>query len=138
MFVQTDRSPQVQHHSPVPATIEWIPFDYVFQRFRQRLEGLSDAEYLWEPAPRCWSLDVTADGRHRAHRERPEPDRPPLTTIAWRMAHVGDLLRQERNWRWLGRPPLLSDADIDHPASAAGGIAYVTDSTRPGPAWSPR
>jgi hypothetical protein len=74
------------------APAEWIPVDYVFERFRQRLDGLSDAEYLWRPVPACWSLDATGDGRHRAHRQHPEPDPPPLTTIAWRMAHIGDLI----------------------------------------------
>jgi hypothetical protein len=49
------------------------------------------------------------------------------------MAHIGDVLRGERNWRWLGRQPTLRDADIDHSTSAAGGIAYVSDSYT---AWS--
>jgi hypothetical protein len=115
------------------AATDWIPFDYVFERFRRRLAGLTDAEYLWSPVPGCWSIDARPDGRHEAHEESPEPDPPPLTTIAWRMAHIGDVLRGERNWRWLRREPELRDADIDHPVTAAGGIAYVTASYD---AWS--
>jgi hypothetical protein len=49
------------------------------------------------------------------------------------MAHIGDLLRLERNWRWLRREPELHDAAIDHPTTAAGGIAYVGGSYD---AWS--
>jgi hypothetical protein len=29
----------------------WLPFDYVYQRLRDRLEGLTDDELRWEPAP---------------------------------------------------------------------------------------
>jgi hypothetical protein len=117
----------------VPPTTDWIPFDYVFQRFRARLDGLTDAEFLWRPVAGCWTVEATPDGRLRAHRERPEPDLPPLTTIAWRMAHIADVLGEERNWRWLGREPQGRDRDPDHPITAAGGIAYVDGSYA---AWS--
>jgi hypothetical protein len=30
--------------------------DQVYGRLRQRLEGLSDDEYFWEPAPGCWTV----------------------------------------------------------------------------------
>ena len=30
--------------------------DEVVARLRQRLEGLSDDEYLWEPVPGCWTV----------------------------------------------------------------------------------
>jgi hypothetical protein len=48
-----------------------------------------------------------------------------LTTIAWRLCHIGDFLREERNWRWLGRQPEQLDRDIRHPMTARGGIAYL-------------
>lgn len=54
-----------------------------------RLEGLSDQEYLWEPVPGCWSLRPGPDGRLVMEREWPEPSPPPMTTIAWRVAHIG-------------------------------------------------
>ena len=41
------------------------------------------------------------------------------------MCHIGDFLRHERNWRWLGREPELRDEDIRHPRTAIGGIEYV-------------
>lgn len=34
----------------------------VWRRLRSRFEGLTDAEYLWEPAPGCWSLRRRSDG----------------------------------------------------------------------------
>jgi hypothetical protein len=53
-------------------------------QLRPRLEGLTDDEYFWEPAPGCWT--VHRDGK--IDFEYPEPVPAPLTTIAWRLAHV--------------------------------------------------
>ena len=64
---------------------------------RPRLEGLTDAEYFWEPAPNCWSIGPRADattamaagvGDYVADFAVPEPTPPPVTTIAWRLGHV--------------------------------------------------
>lgn len=52
-----------------------------------RLEGLQDEEYFWEPVPGCWSVVEGPDG-WRMQQEFPEPDPPPVTTIAWRLAHL--------------------------------------------------
>src|ERR1700683_2471211 len=38
-------------------------FDYVFARTLERIDGLSDHEYFWEPVPGCWTLREGADGR---------------------------------------------------------------------------
>jgi len=56
------------------------------------------------------------------------PARGPVTTIAWRICHIGDVLRHERNWRWLGRRPEQLDSDIRHPMTAVGGLVYVESS----------
>ena len=67
------------------------------QQLRPRLSGLTDQEYFWEPTPGCWS--VRPRGRSRAPVQAgsgaftidfafPEPDPPPVTTIAWRLGHL--------------------------------------------------
>jgi hypothetical protein len=67
-------------------------------QFRPRLDGLTDAEYMWEPVPDCWNI-VPADqvrtsesagsGPFRFEYERPDvPEPTPVTTIAWRLGHV--------------------------------------------------
>ena len=53
---------------------------------RPRLEGLPDAEYLWEPAP--GTLTVRLDGKGRFLVDEVLPDTVPLGNIAWRMAHL--------------------------------------------------
>lgn len=79
--------------------------DYAFGRLRERISGLSDDEYFWEPAPGCWSVRPVGDGAFRADWVRPEPVPPPLTTIAWRLDHVVGLLAGERNATWIGVTP---------------------------------
>lgn len=67
------------------------------QQLRPRLNGLSDQEYFWEPAPDSWS--VRPRGQSQAPVQAgsgaftidfafPEPDPPPVTTIAWRLGHL--------------------------------------------------
>jgi hypothetical protein len=59
--------------------------------FRRRLEGLTDDELLWEPAPGCWTVRPGDDGLARY--EWPPGSRgeqvPPFTTAAWRLCHIG-------------------------------------------------
>jgi hypothetical protein len=66
-------------------------------QLRPRLDGLSDAEYFWEPAADGWSIHPR--GRSRAPIQAgsgaftidfalPEPDPAPVTTIAWRLGHL--------------------------------------------------
>jgi hypothetical protein len=52
-----------------------------------RLEGLTDEEYFWEPVPDCWSVVEGPDG-WELQGAWPEPERPPITTIGWRLAHI--------------------------------------------------
>lgn len=64
---------------------------------QERLDGLSDDEFLWEPAPGAWSIRPRASAVTKAafgpgdwvlDFETPEPDPAPLTTIAWRIGHL--------------------------------------------------
>ena len=69
-------------------------FDFVWERLIGRLAGLTDDEYLWEPVPGCWSLRLEATGRGRLDGSGgggPPPDPVPVTTIAWRLGHLGGL-----------------------------------------------
>lgn len=53
-------------------------------QLRPRLEGLTDDEYFWQPVPDCWTVhrDDEVDFAY------PPPQPEPVTTIAWRLAHV--------------------------------------------------
>jgi hypothetical protein len=108
-------------------TVELVSLGPFYERFQARVEGLSDEEYLWEPVPGCLTI---WPGERGSFATGGPPSPGPLTTIAWRICHIGDFLRHERNWRWLGRQPEQLDRDIRHPMTAAEGIAYVRASWR--------
>ena len=76
--------------------------DFHWQHFlRPRLDGLTDAEYFWQPVPDCWTVhqDGAVDFIY------PEPDPPPFTTIGWRLAHVIVGVFAVRNHNHFGAPP---------------------------------
>jgi hypothetical protein len=67
------------------------------QLFRPRLEGLTDEEYLWEPVPGSWSIRPHGTstspapigaGDFQRDDAPDDPDPAPVTTIAWRIAHM--------------------------------------------------
>lgn len=86
-------SSTVDWNTELVSQLEW----HWDNQLRPRLAGLTDAEYFWEPVPDCWNLrrrgDSTAPisagaGEYTIDFAWPEPDPPPVTTIAWRLAHV--------------------------------------------------
>lgn len=74
-------------------------------QLRARLDGLTDDEYLWEPAPGSWNVHPRADGTATIDFAFPQPDPPPFTTIAWRLAHVIVGVLAMRNASHFGRTP---------------------------------
>ncbi len=84
-------------------------------QLRPRLDGLTDEEYFWEPVPGCWSVrprgaastaPLAGTGDYRAEFAFPEPDPPPVTTIAWRLAHIIVGVFGQRNAAHFGGPPV--------------------------------
>lgn len=67
-----------------------------WNRLWSRLDGLTDDEYFWEPAPLCWSVRLTADGLYVADWGVPMSVPAPLTTIAWRLGHIIYILTDPR------------------------------------------
>lgn len=98
---------------------------YAYQRLHNRLRDLTDDEYRWEPAPGCWSVRPGPDGVWTADSDR-MPIRPaPLTTIAWRLCHVIDILAGERNATWLGAEPVGTLERTGEPSTAGAAITQL-------------
>ncbi|MCY0934229.1 DinB family protein [Streptomyces sp. H34-S4] len=95
-------------------------FDFARERLTARLTGpvmdsgdgsdtevrpMTDAEYFWEPVADCWSVRERAAGPGpratllagagpwgRDAAAYPHPWPPPVTTIAWRLSHLGEMI----------------------------------------------
>ncbi|MFT3852116.1 MAG: DinB family protein [Ilumatobacteraceae bacterium] len=103
---------------------------------RPHLDGLDDARYLWEPVPGCWSIRrredatgpfVDGPGDTVLDDQWPPPDPPPVTTIAWRMAHIAIGVFGQRAVDHFGADGLteLPREAVDWPITAAGGLALL-------------
>jgi len=109
---------------------EQLEFHWQFH-LRPKLEGLTDEEYLWEPVAGCWSVRPRAEatapvaayaGTHVADYAFPEPDPAPVTTIAWRLAHVIVGVFGMRNASHFGGPPVDY---LTHPYAADADTALA-------------
>jgi len=105
------------------------------EQLRQRLDGLTDEEYFWEPVPDAWSVrrrgtssapiqagsgDVTIDFAF------PEPTPAPLTTISWRLGHVIVGVLAVRNASHFGRAATDYET-FAYAGSAAEALAQLDD-----------
>ncbi len=125
-------------------------YDHAAERLLARLEGptvdsgdgsevavpaLTDEEYLWEPVPGAWSVRRKTDGPGRGAAMlvgagewgrdggRPHPYPPPITTIAWRMHHLSEMLLGRADWT-VGDHAFI-EADMVVSGDAASGLAVL-------------
>jgi hypothetical protein len=104
-------------------------------RLHRRLAGMSDAEFLWEPATPCWTVrrHPTLPGRWEIDYDWPPPEPPPFTTIAWRLVHIAN-----GNWIYWEHafgPGVRMFPDLAVPGSADAARAYWHDSRKPIGSW---
>lgn len=65
--------------------------DLMWQAVLTTIDGLTTEEFFWEPVAGCWSLRAAPGGGY-VQDWMPAPPVPPFTTIAWRLAHIGQSL----------------------------------------------
>jgi uncharacterized damage-inducible protein DinB len=100
------------------------------RRLGERLSGMTDDEYLWEPVADCWTV------RRRETATTPKPQGggawvydnsdeeqspPPFTTIAWRLMHLVDVIGGYHVYLW--GDGNLTDDWFEVPATAIEGIS---------------
>jgi hypothetical protein len=104
-------------------------------QLRPRLDGLSDAEYLWQPVPGCWSIRrreeastplATGPGDLVMDYAMPPHDPEPVTTIAWRLAHIIVGCFGARNAAHFGGPP-ADFATWEYAGTAAGALRQLDE-----------
>ena len=102
---------------------------------RARLDGLGDAEYFWEPVEDCWNVrqrgESTApmaagSGDYTIDFAMPEPDPPPVTTIAWRLGHLIVGVFGARNAAHFGGPP-TDYVSFDYAGTAAQALRQLDE-----------
>jgi len=99
--------------------------DEAWQTLRRRLDGLTDREFFWEPAPDCWTVHLDESGRWIVDYADPAPDPPPFTTIAWRLIHVAACKIMYHEYAF--GPGRLTWDELDIPHTAAGAIAWLEE-----------
>lgn len=104
-------------------------------QLRPRMAGLTDDEYFWEPVPGCWSIRPRGEGTapmaggsgaFTADFAWPPPDPAPVTTIAWRIAHLVIGCFAMRNAAHFGGPP-ADYQTFEYAGTAAQALRQLDD-----------
>jgi hypothetical protein len=104
------------------------------QRLRPRLDGLTDDEYFWQPVPDCWTIsrrnESTAaislgTGEFTMDYGEPPHDPEPVTTIAWRLAHLIVVFASTSGTHF-GRPP-VSESTFCYAGTAREALRQLDD-----------
>lgn len=84
---------EIDWNTELADQLDW----YWQNQFRPRVDTITDDEYFWEPVVGCWSVrsrgegtapNLEGSGDFVFEFAYPEPDPAPVTTIAWRLAHI--------------------------------------------------
>lgn len=112
------------------ATLDWkkelidqIDFAWDYH-FLERMKGLTDEEYLWEPVPDVWTVHSGDDGGGPTIDPQEHVIPAPFTTIAWRMHHMTDFFTK----RWVNHfgDPESDAMDAPVTLSAEEAMANLT------------
>lgn len=91
--------------------------------FRRCVEGVTDEEFMWEPAPGTWRVFQDESGRWDHDYAEPDPVPSPFTTIGWRMAHIATCKVMYHEWAFGSRE--LTWYTIETPHDVAGALAMT-------------
>lgn len=129
--------PDLDHAAPVPVDwtaelVEQLAWHWD-EHLRERLAGMTDDEYFWEPVADCWSVRprgtssapvAVGGGAMTIDFAIPEPDPAPVTTIAWRIGHLLVGVLGERLASHLGGAPVSYDT-YSYPETADAALARL-------------
>lgn len=104
-------------------------------QLQPRLRDLTDEEYLWEPVPGAWNVrprdsstppTAPGTGPFTIDFAWPEPVPAPVTTIAWRLAHVTVGCLAMRSASHFGRPTVAYES-FAYAGTAAEALRQLDD-----------
>jgi hypothetical protein len=108
--MDSDRATVIDWNTELVDQLDW----HWQHQLRPRLDGLTDAEYFWQPVRGCWTLSRRGEsaapisvgaGEFTLDYAMPPNDPEPVTTIAWRLAHIIVGVFASRNATHFGGPP---------------------------------
>jgi len=99
--------------------------DETYERLRTRLEGLTDAEFFWEPIAGCWTIYEDQPGHWTYHYATPDPTPAPATTIGWQVVHLATCKLMYHEYAY--GPARLTFPEIVIPHTAAGAVELLED-----------
>jgi DinB superfamily len=116
-------SPRATPGRLAPFLAQW---DYMVEVLTERLTGLTDEEFLWQPAPNVWTVRAGPDGL-------PIPDvkgwaptgaaGTPPRTLAWSIDHLGAGGFERADY--LVGSHSLKHEDLSWPMTADEGVAFM-------------
>jgi hypothetical protein len=104
-------------------------------QLRPRLHGLTDDEYFWAPAADFWTISRRGEsrapisvgaGEFTVDYAIPEPEPAPVTTIAWRLAHIIVAVFGMRNASHFGGPA-VSYETFSYAGTASDALRQLDD-----------
>jgi DinB superfamily len=103
-------------------------FDLTWALTDLHLSALVDDDFLWQPAPLCWTVRPDASGVWRPDWADTEPDPLPVPTIGWLTWHI--------DWWWTVAIDHLTGAnprdrtDITWPGDGAAAVSRLRELAR--------
>ena len=97
--------------------------DEAYRFVRNRVDGLTDEEFFWEPVADCWTVRQGPGGRWSVDYAEPDPEPPPFTTIAWRLVHIAECKVMYHEYAF--GPGRLTWPEIDSAHTAADAITEL-------------
>jgi len=99
--------------------------DEAYQSLHERVDGMNEEEFRWEPVPDCWSMHPDVTGRWLVDYATPDPEPPPFTTIGWRLVHVATCKIMYYEYAY-GKAKLTWD-ELDYPHTVETTIVLLED-----------
>lgn len=93
--------------------------DEAYRFVHDRVQGMTDEEFFWEPVADSWTVRLGPDGRWSADYAEPNPDPPPFTTIAWRLVHLAECKVMYHEYAFGAATLIWPDIDSAHTAEDA-------------------
>ncbi|MEX0709782.1 MAG: DinB family protein [Chloroflexota bacterium] len=88
-----------------------------------RVQGLTDEEFFWEPVADCWTVRPQANGLWMVDYPDEHPVPGPFTTIAWRLDHLAECKVMYHEYAF--GPGRLTWPEIDSAHTVADAIAML-------------